>query len=128
MRLLIVLGIFAVALLVLTINPSGYSQLDDAGGELTGPSGLPLAGPATGQKLQSGKVPPVEVARAGKQPTVGLPPWFNALDTDRDGQVSLQEWREAGKRLEDFRLYDLDAAVRRPGEPTLSPHVGSFVR
>jgi Ca2+-binding EF-hand superfamily protein len=38
----------------------------------------------------------------------GLPPWFKELDTDRDGQVSLSEWRRGGKGLAEFRKYDLN--------------------
>jgi len=47
------------------------------------------------------------VYRAGKLPP-GLPPWFQQLDTDRDGQVSLWEWRKAGKSLEEFFEWDLN--------------------
>jgi Ca2+-binding EF-hand superfamily protein len=38
----------------------------------------------------------------------GLPPWFQELDTDGDGQISFREWREGGKKLSEFRAYDLD--------------------
>jgi Ca2+-binding EF-hand superfamily protein len=38
----------------------------------------------------------------------GLPPWFKELDTDEDGQISLQEWRQAARRVADFRKYDLN--------------------
>jgi Ca2+-binding EF-hand superfamily protein len=37
-----------------------------------------------------------------------FPPWFRDLDTDMDGQVSLDEWRKGGKRLSEFRKYDLN--------------------
>lgn len=115
MRLPIVLGIFAVVLVVLAINPSGYSQLKDAGGKLVQPLSLPPAGRATEHNGQGGESQTVEdgldarpvVHRAGKLP-LGLPPWFNVLDADGDGQVSLHEWRVAGKKLADFRKYDLD--------------------
>jgi Ca2+-binding EF-hand superfamily protein len=36
----------------------------------------------------------------------GLPSWFKTLDTDEDGQVSLAEWRKAGRRIDDFHRYD----------------------
>jgi hypothetical protein len=39
----------------------------------------------------------------------GLPDWFTALDTDRDGQVGLYEWKRAGRTLADFRRYDENA-------------------
>jgi Ca2+-binding EF-hand superfamily protein len=45
------------------------------------------------------------VYRAGKLPK-GLPEWFERLDTDKDGQVSLFEWRKAGKPLNEFKLWD----------------------
>jgi Ca2+-binding EF-hand superfamily protein len=49
-----------------------------------------------------------EVRRTGKKGMhpKGLPPWFRALDADQDGQVSLREWRQAGKHLGEFRQYD----------------------
>src|SRR5262249_45035391 len=37
-----------------------------------------------------------------------LPPWFEALDTNRDGQVSLREWLAGGKTLDEFRKLDLN--------------------
>jgi hypothetical protein len=48
------------------------------------------------------------VHRAGKLPAAGLPDWFKKLDIDRDGQVALWEWRAAGKKLDDFKLWDRD--------------------
>src|SRR5262249_29505269 len=45
------------------------------------------------------------VYRAGHLPPE-LPAWFAELDTDKDGQVSLAEWRRAGKKIEEFQLYD----------------------
>ena len=38
----------------------------------------------------------------------GLPSWFNDFDKDEDGQVSLSEWREGGKKIGEFRTYDLN--------------------
>jgi Ca2+-binding EF-hand superfamily protein len=38
----------------------------------------------------------------------GLPAWFKDLDLDGDGQVALYEWRQAGKKFEDFREFDLN--------------------
>jgi Ca2+-binding EF-hand superfamily protein len=45
------------------------------------------------------------VYRAGKLPKE-LPAWFQQLDTDHDGQISLYEWRMAGKPLQEFAHYD----------------------
>jgi Ca2+-binding EF-hand superfamily protein len=38
----------------------------------------------------------------------GLPSWFTDLDQNEDGQISLHEWRAAGKPLDQFRAYDLN--------------------
>jgi Ca2+-binding EF-hand superfamily protein len=35
-----------------------------------------------------------------------LPDWFKKLDTDKDGQIGLYEWKAAGKDLDEFRKYD----------------------
>jgi hypothetical protein len=35
-----------------------------------------------------------------------LPTWFDDLDTDADGQVSLYEWHKAGKPLPEFASWD----------------------
>jgi hypothetical protein len=40
--------------------------------------------------------------------TKDLPAWFKQLDTDKDGQVSLQEWLRGGGGRDEFRLYDLN--------------------
>jgi Ca2+-binding EF-hand superfamily protein len=45
------------------------------------------------------------VFRAGKLPK-DLPSWFQELDIDTDGQVSLYEWRKPRKEVEEFRQYD----------------------
>jgi Ca2+-binding EF-hand superfamily protein len=51
----------------------------------------------------------VEVVRLGGKMPAGLPPWFNELDNDpRDGQVALNEWRAAGKDIEEFKIWDLN--------------------
>jgi hypothetical protein len=49
--------------------------------------------------------PKVVVYRAGKLPK-GLPGWFTQLDTDKDGQVSLYEWRMGSKDLDEFQEFD----------------------
>ncbi|MBX9625925.1 MAG: hypothetical protein K2X82_19150, partial [Gemmataceae bacterium] len=52
--------------------------------------------------------------RYGKLPP-GLPGWFTELDTDKDGQVGLDEWRADGRKTEDFAALDTD------GDWLLSP-------
>jgi Ca2+-binding EF-hand superfamily protein len=49
------------------------------------------------------------VFRYGKLPTRDLPSWFVDLDTDKDGQVGLYEWRSGGKLTSEFRKYDINA-------------------
>ncbi len=56
------------------------------------------------------------VYRAGKLPP-NLPKWFIELDKDGDGQVSLAEWRRAGKEIEEFQKYDRnDDGLLTPAE------------
>ena len=46
------------------------------------------------------------VLRAGKLPKDGLPGWFTELDTDKDAQVGLYEWRKGGKDVPEFPSWD----------------------
>src|SRR5262249_48133674 len=47
----------------------------------------------------------------------GVPSWFHDLDTNRDGQVSISEWRKSGRKIADFRKYDLNCdGFISPGE------------
>lgn len=39
----------------------------------------------------------------------GLPPWFETLDADEDGQISLYEWRTAGRKVEDYLSLDANS-------------------
>src|SRR5262249_34213124 len=36
------------------------------------------------------------------------PSWFTDLDTDRDGQIGLYEWKKAGKDMAEFASLDLN--------------------
>src|SRR5262249_2444570 len=36
------------------------------------------------------------------------PPWFQAYDTNGDGQISLSEWKDKKHSVEDFKKADLD--------------------
>lgn len=45
--------------------------------------------------------------RYGRLPS-GLPAWFVELDTDEDGQISLYEWRQAGRPMVEFFEMDLN--------------------
>ena len=47
------------------------------------------------------------VIRYGNMPKDAAP-FFNDLDKDRDGQISLYEWRTGGKGVEDFVVLDLN--------------------
>jgi Ca2+-binding EF-hand superfamily protein len=38
----------------------------------------------------------------------GVPDWFGELDSDKDGQIALHEWRKAGRELTLFMEMDLD--------------------
>jgi EF hand len=38
----------------------------------------------------------------------GLPDWFTALDLDKDGQISLYEWRKGGKDMAAYTAMDLN--------------------
>ena len=49
----------------------------------------------------------VVAIRYGKLP-VGLPNWWDSLDTDKDGQVGLYEWRADGRDVKEFQKMDLD--------------------
>jgi Ca2+-binding EF-hand superfamily protein len=48
----------------------------------------------------------VLLVRTGAAAARGVPDWFNQMDTDGDGQLSLQEWLKAGKSLAEFRKFD----------------------
>lgn len=44
----------------------------------------------------------------GDDLTGGLPAWFTKYDTDKDGQIGLYEWREAGEDIAKYDAMDLD--------------------
>jgi Ca2+-binding EF-hand superfamily protein len=64
------------------------------------------AGPSNGKQAQQGAAggPP---GKGVKDPNA-LPEWWTELDTDKDGQVGLYEWRMAGRPVAEFREMDLD--------------------
>jgi len=47
------------------------------------------------------------VYRFGKMPK-DLPEWFEKSDTDKDGQIGLYEWKQAGKSAREFETMDLN--------------------
>ncbi len=59
------------------------------------------------EKKQVEEERPVAI-RYGKLPK-GLPEWYDENDLDKDGQVSLYEWRKAGKEVSEFLEMDLNA-------------------
>ncbi|HLJ97486.1 MAG TPA: EF-hand domain-containing protein [Gemmataceae bacterium] len=54
--------------------------------------------------IEEERKPPV-VYRYGKLPKE-LPSWFEQLDSDKDGQVALYEWKASGKSLQEFDEMD----------------------
>jgi Ca2+-binding EF-hand superfamily protein len=42
------------------------------------------------------------------KPGTGLPDWFTTLDTDKDGQIALHEWRKGGRKIDVFDDMDLN--------------------
>ena len=83
----------------------GWVSEKVAGGEI--PLKLPKGVPGPAQEPRPAAPPPAFAIRYGKMPS-GLPPWFKELDADRDGQVSLSEWRRAGHEIAEFLAMDLD--------------------
>jgi hypothetical protein len=67
----------------------------------------PPAPPRPNAPPQQPQVPKLVTVRAGHLPP-GLPGWFEQLDTDRDGQVALHEWRAAGYPPAEFAALDLN--------------------
>lgn len=49
----------------------------------------------------------VAVYRFGSLPK-DLPDWFSKIDSDKDAQIGLYEWRKAGRDLAEFRSFDLN--------------------
>ena len=80
-----------------------------------GADGTPAPGSpaATDPNSDGGDEPVIEdkrptVFRANNLPKQGLPPWFAQLDTDKDGQVGLYEWKQAGRSQSEFQTWDLN--------------------
>jgi Ca2+-binding EF-hand superfamily protein len=79
-------------------------QAERGGGQAGGGgSGGPIFIAAPPEPEEEEKRP--AVYRAGNLPP-GMPAWFSQLDTDRDGQVGLYEWRAAGRTIGDFEKID----------------------
>jgi hypothetical protein len=51
-------------------------------------------------------LPLAPAAGPAAAPRPELPAWFTQCDSNRDGQVSLYEWRKAGRPLDEFRRMD----------------------
>jgi hypothetical protein len=69
------------------------------------------AAQALQQQYDQGAMPEEEdrrpvVYNASNLPLDKLPPWFVQLDTDKDGQIGLYEWRMAGKPMQEFLAMD----------------------
>ncbi len=48
------------------------------------------------------------LAKPGAKPGPVVPDWFTTLDADKDGQISLFEWRDGNKPADLFKEMDLD--------------------
>jgi len=65
----------------------------------------PASGSADPETPDDEEPPKPVVYRAGKLPKE-MPAWFKTCDTDGDGQVTLYEWRTAGRALAEFQSID----------------------
>ena len=104
-------------------NQDGYIDLNEykayIAARFGGGSGDPSAGSygsyagngnygSNGRDPRNEKKEELVVAiRYGKLP-VGLPNWWDSLDTDKDGQIGLYEWRADGRDVKEFQKMDLD--------------------
>jgi Ca2+-binding EF-hand superfamily protein len=66
---------------------------------------------ATLASAKTGGDPLVRGGPAGGKPKpgAGLPEWFTTLDTDKDGQIALFEWRKGGRPVATFAEMDLNS-------------------
>src|SRR5262249_33699383 len=55
---------------------------------------------------------PAAGGKLGGKAGAGLPGWFTTLDADKDGQVSLFEWRKGGRARAVFEEMDLKGEGR----------------
>ncbi|MDB5308071.1 MAG: hypothetical protein JWO38_2273 [Gemmataceae bacterium] len=88
----------------------GQGWSGPGGGGWNGPGGPGPGGPGGGEARRDGKKEEDKsfvAVRYGKLPA-GLPDWFTDLDTDKDGQVGLYEWRAGGREMKEFVEMDLD--------------------
>lgn len=65
----------------------------------------PTARPADPDDHDEDDPPKPVVYRAGKLPKE-MPSWFKTCDSDGDGQITLLEWRTAGRSLDEFQAVD----------------------
>jgi hypothetical protein len=63
--------------------------------------------PPAPSPIEEEEAPKPIAYRAGKLPP-NLPAWFAQLDTDKDGQVGLYEWKASGRPIKEFLDMDLD--------------------
>jgi hypothetical protein len=111
--------------LIVTTPPGGPEKslvpINTATTVLATPPELPIAYPASktpylpprNNDIQP-QVPPAKAPEKNSKPKIyrhdnlpkELPPWFKELDTDRDGQVALYEWKASGRSLAEFMRMD----------------------
>jgi EF hand len=87
-------------------NSADYTNMNMAASQANGWNGSGGTDPRSA-------IAPVEEARPvvlryGKLPVKDLPSWFTTLDTDKDGQIGLYEWRADGRRIAEFQTFDLN--------------------
>jgi hypothetical protein len=69
--------------------------------------GQPDMLPAAPSPVEEEEAPKPVAYRAGKLPP-NLPAWFTQLDTDKDGQIGLYEWKASGRSIKEFEKMDLN--------------------
>jgi hypothetical protein len=103
---------------------NGRSPESMAAGHAPPPQGSydPRGGYDRGGDSSRKETPPAEeekpvVYRYGKLPTKELPSWWDRLDTDKDGQIGLYEWRaEKSNTMAEWIGMDLNADGYLPAE------------
>lgn len=81
------------------------NEMGGGNGANAGAGGFMPGLPTAPIKLPEEEEPKRVVYRAGKLPKE-LPPWFQQIDKDGDGQIGLYEWKNSGRPLDEFFKID----------------------